>query len=174
VELPPDQHPRGLSLLPDEFVSADPIPAAVRSTCEDWVNDGSWLHDPLYHFLAGHPPELSFSSEEDSDAFENSNGNNENGGGVVFGRQDIAVRAAQHLASKRRNEKDLEMVAGEPPETPPEEQEAAVVVSAADAATAAFNALHPSSYLAIQGPPGTGKTTASYTVCFLVQMHTLL
>jgi len=159
VELPQDRHPQGLSLLPDEFVSADPIPAAVRSTCEDWVNDCNWVRDPLYHFLAGHSPELSFSSEGGSrrpfsSVNGGSSGNIENDG-VVFGRQDIVRRAAQHLAAKTSNEQRQDGGHQNPLEQPAE------VVSVADASTAAFNALQPWSYLAIQGPPGTGKTTVS-------------
>jgi hypothetical protein len=151
VELPPGRHPLGLTLVPDEFVSADPIPAAVRAACERWAS-GGWAADPLYHFLAGHPPELAFPSEDATRPV-----NPPSGG--VFGAEGrgVVARAAWHLAA----EPAAEPASDDPAPAEDEKRHAARAASvpAADAAAAAFGALRPWSYLAIQGPPGTGKTT---------------
>jgi hypothetical protein len=146
VELPPGQHPLGLTLVPDEFVSADPIPAAVRAACERWAS-GGWAADPLYHFLAGHPPELAFPSEDATRPVNPPSGAFEAEG------QGVVARAAWHLAADPASDEPA------PAEDEKRRAARAASVPAADAAAAAFGALRPWSYLAIQGPPGTGKTT---------------
>ena len=77
--------PRGLSLLPDEFVNPEPIPGAVKRTVKEWVADpaAAATSDPIFALLAGTPPLLSFKGGEEDGAARS--------GGIID-------RATQHLA----------------------------------------------------------------------------
>ena len=76
-----------ISLIKDEYVNPDPIPAAIFDVVRSWVADPAVaVNDPVFNFLAGKTPQFDFESEE---------------GHVTREEEGILVRATRYLQKNR-------------------------------------------------------------------------